>query len=249
MIARAKAIATHNKIKPGSAAYKRILKQLDIPSYLPAIAAWLATFDMPQIGITPRASATPDPRYKDRLPAVGSVFILTWAPHIRDRLIEVGEGPIHISEACDLMEQYMYLGLAHFTINQPGAEAKAYRARQSITGKRKRGKEGALKRAVRTLGDNDLAGLLEKLGDEDAVEDLYGSRSLDSRIDVHDFEVSFTEGKTKDAEQNRLQGYVTYTDRSLGPKKVSFGRLRNILNEVLPPGGRTASAKPAKQLT
>jgi len=124
MIARANKVLEFNLAAPGSEAYLALRDQLDIPSFWPAVSAWLAAFDMPHIGITPGASANPDPRYKDKLPLFGSVLIVEQAPRIWVRLQEIGEEKIHIGEAADLMEQYAYLALAHLTINQPGAESK-----------------------------------------------------------------------------------------------------------------------------
>src|SRR5688572_6072288 len=76
MMARANKVLIHNLAEPGSGGYLALRDQLDIPSYLPAVSAWLAAFEMPLIGITPNASANPDPRYNNKLPLFGSVLML-----------------------------------------------------------------------------------------------------------------------------------------------------------------------------
>jgi hypothetical protein len=87
----------------------------------------------------------------------------------------------------------------------------AFQARYA---KRPRGPR-ALARAIGRLNAATFEGLIDKLGDEDLIADLYASRS--SRFDIHTVEV------------DEAAKRVTYSVRGCrNSKSVGFKRLREI---------------------
>jgi len=92
---------------------------------------------------------------------------------------------------------------------------------QSEIAMMKKGTTGSLKQTIKVLSPNDLADLIEKFKDDDAIEDLYESTIDSRRINVHQIEV-YEDGN----------GYVNYRTRVGGHKKVTFKRLKNIISEI-----------------
>lgn len=87
--------------------------------------------------------------------------------------------------------------------------------RQSKSAKLKKGKEGALKAAIRKLATKNLDDLLDAFQDSETVEDLFFADNNDNRIDIHEIEV------------NEDKKYISYRDRNGRSKTATFKTLIN----------------------
>jgi hypothetical protein len=126
MTRRARAFLSVHKIEEGDKQFKILAESLDIPSYEAAISGALRSFNRPDAGITPKASASGDAaRYKGRLDLYGAVAILLRVPVMRARLVEIGEANLHIGEACQIAEEFAFLRFASLTLNVSSVEQEA----------------------------------------------------------------------------------------------------------------------------
>jgi len=96
-----------------------------------------------------------------------------------------------------------------------------YCINQSEIAMKKKGIIGPLKQAIIFLSPNDLADLIEKFKDDDAIDDMYESIIESQRIDVHSIEIY------------EYKHEITYKQRNvIERKKVTFKRLKNIISEL-----------------
>ena len=131
--------------------YRLILKALDQPSYLAALANALQSFNIPEIGVSPNASASEFPQYKGKLPLFGALLVSSLAPDFIKKLEENGERKIHIEYATELMSEYSKIILAQMTYGLDKANDRTYSQKQSFAGKK-----GGKKPSTRSIKINSI---------------------------------------------------------------------------------------------
>jgi len=94
------------------------------------------------------------------------------------------------------------------------------RERQSASAKKRIGKEGVLKTAVRKLECVSLENLLTKLEDSERIDDIFAADNPDNRIDINAIEV------------HREEEFISYSTRKGKAKRAAFKTLKNHITNI-----------------
>jgi hypothetical protein len=102
-------------------------------------------------------------------------------------------------------------------------DMQAFECQPSVAGKKRKGYKAALHQAIDVicsqLGQPDLKSVLEFMGDEEKIDELYGRAT----IGIHVIEV------------NSGSGHIHYTQRDGMDKTASFKTIRNLISQFKTP--------------
>jgi hypothetical protein len=102
-------------------------------------------------------------------------------------------------------------------------DMQAFECQPSVAGKKRKGYKAPLHQAIDVicsqLGQPDLESVLEFMGDEEKIDELYGRAT----IGIHVIEV------------NSDSGHIHYTQRDGMEKTASFKTIRNLISQFKTP--------------